>query len=216
MGKSFIVFAFRLAVVAIVATSTLETSRAYASTDNPEFPEFHHYCKDYLIGWSDIETIDDERLQTLEAGIYAYLSVSSNLRFDKDLRNGLLRQVFASRSLDENLMKTLGIKALSNFDDAYVGLGVDNLAGQMKALGREKEADMVIGMFHSGQIDVSDWEEYSKMGVDILYQMGQSLKGATLPESDIKPMTLGAGYLAYTGQKYMDVLIECRARHDNN
>ena len=213
MRKSFTVFAFSLAVVGIAATLNNETHRAYASND---ITEFHHYCKDYLIGWSDIETVDDERLQNLEAGGYAYLSVSSNLRFDKDLKSSLLRQVFPNRSLDESLMKTLGTKALSSFDDAYAGLGVDQTVGQMRAIGREKEADMLIGMFHSGQVDGNDWEDYSKIGVDVLYQMGRTLKGATLPESDIKPMTLGAGYLAYTGQKYMDILIECRAKRDSS
>ena len=194
-------------MVGIIALSTPEKNRAYASTDNTEF---HHYCDDYVIGWSDIDLIDDERLQALEDGIYAYLSVSSNLRFDKDLRNSLLHQVFPDRTLDENLLEILGTKALSNFDDAYVGLGVDQMVGQMRAIGREKEADMLIAMFHSGQIDSTDWEKYSKLGVDMLYQMGQKLKRSTLPESDIKPITLGAGYLAYTGQKYMDLLIECR------
>lgn len=213
MRKSFTVFAFSLAVVGMAAILSNETHRAYASND---ITEFHQYCKDYLIGWSDIETVDDERLQNLEAGGYAYLSVSSNLRFDKDLKSSLLRQVFPNRSLDENLMNTLGTKALSNFDDAYAGLGVDQTVGQMRAIGRKKEADMLIGMFHSGQVDGNDWKDYSKIGVDVLYQMGQTLKGATLPESDIKPMTLGAGYLAYTGQKYMDILIECRARRDSS
>lgn len=213
MRTFLLIFPIGLVMVAITTFSISERTRAYASTDNTEF---HRYCNDYVIGWADIDAIDDDRLQALEAGIYAYLSVSSNLRFDKTIRASLLNQVFPNKSLDENLMKTLGTRALSNFDDAYVGLGVDQLVGQMRAIGRNTEADMLIGMFHSGQIDSLDWEKYSKLGVEMLYQMGRKLKSATLPESDIKPMTLGAGYLAYTGQKYMDILIECRTKPNTN
>ena len=213
MRTFLVIFSIGLVMVAIATLSVSEKIRAYASTDNTAF---HRYCNDYVMGWADIDAIDDDRLQALEAGVYAYLSVSSNLRFDKAIRASLLNQVFPNKSLDENLMKTLGTRALSNFDDAYVGLGVDQLAGQMRAIGRNKEADMLIGMFHSGQIDSLDWEKYSKLGVDMLYQMGRNLKSATLPESDIKPMTLGAGYLAYTGQKYMDILIECRTKPNTN